>query len=248
MIEFQLYNDYKYNIEGESGMDQKPRDELSKVKETVDHFDDEKSGKLKRYQHLNTYVVKGQTLFVGSSLMEQFPINELQQALDKKGIIYNRGVGGFVTNELLAAMDTCIFELAPTKIFINIGTNDIAAPDYKKENLIANYERILSEIKDQLPHCQVFVMAYYPVNQKADFPSVNEKMKEELFNTRTNPTLREANAAIKDLAQNYQYEFIDVNEGLVDGEDNLREEYTVEGIHLWPNAYYTIFNNLQQYL
>lgn len=229
-------------------MDQKQRDELSKVKETMEHFDDEKLGKLKRYQHLNTYAVKGQILFVGSSLMEQFPINEFQQALDKKVVIYNRGVGGFVTDELLAAMDTCIFELAPAKIFINIGTNDIASPDYKKENLITNYDRILSDIKDQLPHCQVFVMAYYPVNQKADFPSVNGEMKEELFNTRTNPILQEANAAIKDLAKNYQYEFIDVNEGLVDEEGNLKKEYTIEGIHLWPNAYYTIFSNLKQYL
>jgi len=248
MIEFGLYNYDKYSTKGEKSMDQKQSDELLKVKETVEHFDDEKLGKLKRYQHLNTYAVKGQTLFVGSSLMEQFPINEFQQALNKKIVIYNRGVGGFVTNELLAAMDTCIFELAPTRIFINIGTNDIAAPDYKKENLIVNYDQILSEIKDHLPHCQVFVMAYYPVNQKADFPSVNEAMKKELFKTRTNPTLQEANVAIKELAQNYQYEFIDVNDGLVDEEGNLKKEYTVEGIHFWPNAYYTIFNNLKQYL
>src|SRR5690625_3164432 len=162
-------------------MDQKQSDELLKVKETVEHFDDEKLGKLKRYQHLNTYAVKGQTLFVGSSLMEQFPINEFQQALDKKTMIYNRGVGGFVTNELLASMDTCIFELVHTRIFINIGTNDIASSDYKKENVITNYDLSLKEIKDRLPQCIVFVMADYPVNSKADGPPVNEEMKEELF-------------------------------------------------------------------
>lgn len=73
-------------------------------------------------------------------------------------------------------------------------------------------------------------------------------MKEELFNTRTNPTLQEANIALKDLDQKYHYEFIDVNDGLLDLEGNLKEEYPVEGIHLWPNAYYTILNNLKQYL
>ncbi len=229
-------------------MVQKQRDDISKVKETVQHFDDEKLEKLKRYKHLNKFAMKDQTLFVGSSLMEQFPINELQHTLDKRVIIYNRGVGGFVTNDLLSVMDTCIFDLAPTKIFINIGTNDIASPDYKKENLIANYDRILSEIKDRLPHCKVYVMAYYPVNQKVGFPSVSKEVKEELFSTRTNPTLQEANRAIKNLAKNYHYEYIDVNDGLIDGERNLKEEYTVEGIHLWPNAYYTILNNLQRYL
>jgi len=191
--------------------------------------------------------MKGQILIVGSSLMEQFPINELQQTLDKKFVIYNRGVGGFVTNELLATMNTCIFELFPSKIFINIGTNDIASPEYKQENLIANYDRILNKIKSQLPHCKVYMMAYYPVNQQMDFPLVNEEMNKEP-NTRTNPTLQEANMALKNLAKKYHYQYIDVNDGLVDTTGNLKEEYTVEGIHLWPNAYYNILNNLKQYL
>src|SRR5690625_1633047 len=103
-------------------------------------FDDKIGEKLKRYKYLNQFIAKGQILFVGSSLMEQFPINEFQQTLDKKLIIYNRGVSGFITEGLLSVMDTCIFELVPSKIFINIGTNDIASPNYKRENLIANYE------------------------------------------------------------------------------------------------------------
>lgn len=209
---------------------------------------DQKVEKLKRYKSLNQFVVKGQILFVGSSLMEQFPINELQQTLDKKFIIYNRGVSGFVTDELLSSMDTCIFDLEPAKIFINIGTNDIAAHDYKKNHLIVNYDQILRKIKERLPACEVYVMAYYPINSKARFPSVNEEMKEELFKTRTNQQLQKANISIKNLARKYHYKFIDVNDGLVDEEGNLKEEYTVEGIHLWPNAYSRILYNLKRYL
>lgn len=223
--------------------------QMPEIKEVImKFFEGQKVEKLKSYQHLNQFVVKGQILFVGSSLMEQFPINELQQTLDKGLIIYNRGIGGFVTDELLSSMDTCIFELEPIKIFINIGTNDIGSPDYKKENLITNYDHILKEIKERLPQCKVYVMAYYPINSKAHFPSVNKETKEELFKTRTNPTLQEANISIKNLAQKYHYEFIDVNDGLVDEEGNLKEEYTVEGIHLWPNAYSVIFNNIKRYL
>ncbi|MCJ7840474.1 GDSL-type esterase/lipase family protein [Lederbergia sp. NSJ-179] len=211
-------------------------------------MDEHKKEKVKKYKMLNQLVTKGGILFVGSSLMEQFPINELQQTLEKNYIIYNRGVGGFVTKELLASMDECIFELEPAKIFINIGTNDIGSPDYKKEHLMINYDKILSQIKNRLPNCTVYVMAYYPVNAKADFPLISQDQKNEMFKTRNNRSIQEANIAIKDLAHHYHYEFIHVNDGLVDEEGNLKEEYTIEGIHLWPNAYAVILENLKQYL
>src|SRR5699024_11883703 len=91
----------------------------------MDIFDDQTGEKLKRYKYLNQFIVQGQILIVGSSLMEQFPINELQQPLDKKFIIYNKRVSGFVTEELLSVMDTYIFELVPIQIYINIGKNNI---------------------------------------------------------------------------------------------------------------------------
>ena len=40
-------------------------------------FQKDKDDKVKRYRHLNKYAKKGQILFTGSSLMEQFPINEI---------------------------------------------------------------------------------------------------------------------------------------------------------------------------
>ncbi|GGH86400.1 lysophospholipase L1-like esterase [Pullulanibacillus pueri] len=208
----------------------------------------QKLEKVKKYKMLNQFVKKGETLFVGSSLMEYFPINELQQALDKPNVIYNRGIGGFVTEELLRYMEACIFELEPSKLFINIGTNDIASPDYKQENLLANYEEILGQIAERLPECQVYVMAYYPVNAKADFPTVSQEQKAELFRTRRNPAIASANKAIEQLAQKYSYSFINVNEGLTDEEGNLKEEYAIDGIHMWPNGYAVVLDNLKVYL
>ena len=39
--------------------------------------------------------------------------------------IYNRGVSGLNTDEFLENIDTLLLDLEPSKIFINIGTNDI---------------------------------------------------------------------------------------------------------------------------
>lgn len=217
-------------------------------REFFDYMQQQKKNKLKSYKRLNEFVIKGQILFVGSSLMEWFPINEMQQALGKDYIIYNRGIAGYVTSELLNSMEECIFELEPSKIFINIGTNDMNNLDYRKEKLAENYDEILTKIKLRLPNCEVYVMAYYPVNAKADFPGMGDEFKQEAFKMRTNEVILEANNMIEELTKKYNYQFINVNEGLIDDEGNLKEEFSVEGIHMWPNAYSIVLKNMEKYL
>ena len=97
-----------------------------KVEDIIaDFFQRDKNEKLERYRHLNKYVKKGQILFTGSSLMEQFPINEIAMTHGLDAVIYNRGIGGYTIPEMLDAMNEQIFDVEPSKIFINIGTNDI---------------------------------------------------------------------------------------------------------------------------
>lgn len=215
-----------------------------------EYFKQQQKGTLLKYKMLNQYVKKGQILFVGSSLMEWFPINEMQLNLGLDHIIYNRGIGGYTTKELLAVMDECIFDLEPSKIFINIGTNDIGSigPDgYKKEKLLANYNKIMDQIQKRLPECEVYVMAYYPINAKADF-GLDQFQKKNMFETRTNSNIIEANEAVEELAKKHGFNFINVNEGLADEEGNLKKEFSVEGLHLWPNAYSVILENMKKYL
>ena len=88
-----------------------------------------KEYKIDRYRKLNKDCKPGQIVFAGSSLMEMFPIEkfvaEEQLGIENKlGItVYNRGIGGFVTQELIDNIDTCILDLQPSRLFINIGTS-----------------------------------------------------------------------------------------------------------------------------
>jgi len=204
-----------------------------------------------RYRLLNRYARKGQIVFTGSSLMEAFPLNEMQLNLNIDGHgIYTRGIGGATTADLLGAMDECIFDLEPSKIFINIGSTDIGSPSEEAswlERLLANYDEILLRIKERLPECEVYVMAYYPVNAKDDF-GLDKNRKKEIMGARSNERLREANRALEELATLRGCYFIDANAGLTDEEGELRKEFTMEGLHLWPNAYAVIFENLKEYL
>jgi len=173
----------------------------------------------------------------------------MQLTLDIDHVIYNRGIGATTTDDLLAAMNECIFDLEPSKIFINIGSNDIAlgGPEGYKKNLIANYNKIMDQIKERLPECKVYVMAYYPINAKADF-GLDKSMKDRMFATRTNANIMEVNEAVEELAYKHGFNFINVNDGLTDEEGNLKAEFSMEGLHLWPNAYSVILENMKKYL
>ena len=207
-----------------------------------ERFQNEQREKLDRYRVLNRNVKKGEILFTGSSLMEQFPINELLMTNGMHQVIYNRGVSGFTTNDMLQYMEEMVFGTEPSKIFINIGTNDIGRADYRLEALLENYEKILTKIKDRLPEAKIILMAYYPVNETEKTTDPN------LFATRTNENLNIANEAVKKLAGNMGCQFINVNQGLTDEQGRLKKEYTIEGIHMYGDAYQVILDNLKNYL
>ena len=193
----------------------------------------------------NAYIQKGQTLFTGSSLMEMFPITEfcLNEGLP---IAYNRGIGGYTTDDFLVAVDVMLLAPEPARLFINIGTNDISPmPDGGDwfEHLTANYRKICEIIRDRLPETEVYMMAYYPVNSEAPDARNNPVMR-----VRTNANIDRANAMVKSLAAEFGFRYIDVNDGLKDASGSLRIEHTRDGIHFDALGYRTVFERLRKYL
>ena len=209
----------------------------------------EQKDKLDRYRILNETARKGQILFTGSSLMEQFPMHELLMDEEMDCLIYNRGIGGFTTEDMLENMQEQIYGTEPSKIFINIGTNDMGKPDYTLEKLMDNYKKILEQIKEHLPETEIYMMAYYPVNEvdkKTVLP--DEEWANHMFDNRNNFNIRLANQAVKQLAEKMGCRYIDVNEGLYDETGRLKKEFTLEGVHMYANGYRVVLSNLKKYL
>lgn len=206
----------------------------------------EQKERIEKLRILNRYAKKGQILFTGSSLMEQFPVNEILMTRGCSCHIYNRGVSGFTTSDMLRYMDTMVFDLEPSRIFINIGTNDIGAADYSEERLLVNYREILMQVKQRLPKAEIYVMAYYPVNEVDKLSECADG--EYAFVNRNNGNIEKANKRIAQLSKEMELHYIDVSEGLRDARGKLKKEYTVEGIHMYANAYYVIFENMERYL
>ena len=201
----------------------------------------ERKEKIERYKRLNQMARKGQILFCGSSLMEQFPIHELLVDAGQPLHVYNRGVGGYTTTELAQMLDTLVFDLEPAHIFINIGTNDMNEKDFQLEELMGRYDGILTEIRQTLPEAKLYVMAYYPCSQKV---LKADMMRWMHFRHRTNERIAEANEALQKLAERHGARYLDLNRGLVDEDGDLRAEYTSDGIHMYGNGYMKVLEEL----
>ncbi len=211
----------------------------------IDFMQREKKQKVERYRRLNKMVRPHQILFVGSSLMEQFPIYELLLDRHLPYTIYNRGIGGFTTSELLEVMDACIYDLKPDYIYINIGTNDLNAPDYREEELIGRYRCIIEKIKEHLPGVHLYMLAYYPVNPAAAGDDIH---MQEALKVRSNERITSANRAVRILAEEQGAVYLDLNRGITDEAGCLKAEYTIEGMHMYGDGYAPVLDALLPYL
>lgn len=208
---------------------------------------EEQVRKVRNYKDLNAHAKKGQILFTGSSLMEQFPVQEIAESEGITKIIYNRGIGGTTTDDFLREIDTVLLDLAPSKVFINIGTNDMTDRIYGDqwmEHLLTNYEKILQIAREKIPDAVIYCMAYYPTNHHVnDSPWAQGMLKE-----RTKENIARCNEGVKKLALQYGCQYIDCNDGLTDENGDQKKEFAIDGVHMYAEAYEIVFQNLKKYL
>lgn len=202
---------------------------------------------LDTYFQKNQYALKDKIVFAGSSLMEAFPLEEL--FLEKKIIVYNRGISGATSQAYLEVFDQLILPLRPKKILINIGSNDLAYENGKVSQLIDNYRTIFEKVKESLPGCDVTFIKFYRVNPKVMKETALVRKEEWLYRAakyRTNTRLIQASDLISQIAALYDYDTFDVNEQLTDAHNQLDASLTNDGIHLTRDAYLRIFPMIYQ--
>lgn len=213
-----------------------------------DRMKREQADRLHSYQVLNRIAKKGQILFTGSSLMEQFPVQEMVLPLHLDHLVYNRGIGGTTTDDFLREIDTVLLDPEPSRVFLNIGTNDMTDRIYGDkwmEHLMENYEKILQIAKEKLPNTEFYLMAYYPTNQH--LPNAPEWSR-DMLRERSIANIAACNERVAALAEKYRYHYIDCNAGLTDENGEQKAEFSIDGVHMRTEAYELVFENLKQYL
>lgn len=177
--------------------------------------------KVLQFSEENTYFEKGQIVFVGDSITDAYNLEEFYSAYNLSFNLYNRGIGGDTTAGMLKRLKTSLFDLEPSKIVILIGINDLNAGK-SSEYVIDNYKKILTNIKNNLPNCKVYVQSVYPVNS-------------DTYNIAGSTSkIIEVNSKLRLLAAEKGYIYIDIFPQLKTNENLLDSNYAYDGLH--PNA------------
>ncbi len=191
-----------------------------------------------KYRHLNQVsVVEPDILFIGDSIVEYYPIQEL---FGTSKTIVNRGIRGYQTRLILENLDAHLYGGAVDKIVLLIGTNDIGK-DVPVNEALNNLEAIIQSIARDYPLTEIKLLSILPVNE-------GEEYKQTVY-IRTNEKIQKWNQAYKELASAYmQVEFAPVFDSLIDQEGQLKKDYTTDGLHLSVTGYQVLTKALKDYL
>ena len=191
-----------------------------------------------KYRHLNQVsVVEPDILFIGDSIVEYYPLQEL---FGTSKIIVNRGIRGYQTELLLDNLDAHLYGGAVDKIVLLIGTNDIGK-DVPLNEALNNLEAIIQSIARDYPLTEIKLLSILPVNE-------GEEYKQTVY-IRTNEKIREWNQAYEALASAYmQVDFVPIYDSLADSEGQLQSAYTTDGLHLSVAGYQALSDALKTYL
>lgn len=179
----------------------------------------------------------GGVAFVGSSHVELFPTRDLLPGVR----IINRGITsdriGFSERGILRRMEESIFGLRPAVILLEAGANDLGElwrngiPPVSQ--IEAGYRRLVGEIRSGLPSVPLCVTGVMPA--RGAYAGLN-------------PLLAPFNGTVRQIAADYEVEFIDMYPHLVDTDGQLCDNLTTDGLHLSRAGYELWAARLRAYL
>ena len=186
----------------------------------------------------NANASKGQIAFIGDSITDLYPLDNYYSDLPLA--TYNRGIGGDTTLGVLKRLDVSLFDIAPSKIVLMIGINDINSGRTNQE-VYESYKEILNKIKAKLPDTEVFCISLIPI-----YDSILEYISIDL-NERNNQIMQ-FNQMIEPLAEEYGYIYLNLFELVETSDHYLRHELTDDGLHLNANGFEIWTNLLKPHL
>ncbi|MCK5148131.1 hypothetical protein KAR48_15355 [bacterium] len=151
----------------------------------------------------------------------------------------NRGISGDRTDGVLKRMDE-ILSGRPKKIFLMIGVNDLSL-GFSVDDIIANYRRIIRDIRNGSPETKLYIQSLLPVNPAPEY----SRFRDHVNKTRSIQLL---NSRLKDLAKASGLTYIDLYSHFTVEHNYLNPDYTNDGLHLTGPGYIMWVSLLQGYL
>ena len=185
----------------------------------------------------NTKVHDENIVFYGDSITEGYNVKEFFEEYN----VVNSGISGNKTIDLVNRIEK-LYEYNPSMVIIQIGTNDLRS-NIKDEEIIKNIETIIKGIKKNRKQSIIMIESIYPINR--DMDSEYWKNLEVEYN---NEHIIKVNKKIKKLCDKYQIRYIDIYNYILNDKGSLKENYSIEGLHLNDLGYYKVTKVIKKYI
>lgn len=182
-------------------------------------------------------IISENNLFLGDSITDFY---DLKQFYSNSVYYVNSGINGNKTDDILNNMEERVYQYNPSRVFLLIGTNDIII-GRSEEKIVNNIKKIVSNIQKVRPFCKIYIESIYPINN-----TNNAKIDHDMVKTRSNSMIKNINKELKKYAEKEDIKYIDMYSILVDQDDNLRLEYTKEGLHISEQGYRVITKKIKE--
>jgi lysophospholipase L1-like esterase len=171
-------------------------------------------------------------IFIGSSLTSQFIVEEYFRNRNVK----NRGINGDNSRGLLLRLDE-VLESEPLKIFVEIGINDLRR-NIDKDTVVSNYRQIVGQIKTKSPRTIIYLQGILPVTETYD----------KMYGGHVNDQVFYVNEKIKELSNGKDIIYLDIAPLFYNESEALKEEYSIDGLHLSADAYNKLRDIISPYI
>jgi len=181
----------------------------------------------------NEKVIDDNYLFVGDFYTDKFDFEELDYHYVKSS------KNDLTTEGLLEDMNEKIYKYNPSIVFIQLGIVDL---DKEKSisDIEKNFLKIIEGIKENRPYAKIYIESLYPINKNVDGYNDNIINKDI-----DNEKIMELNKKIEVIAEENEVNYLDLFE-LLNVADELKEEYTDDGVNLNKEGYSVILKRINK--
>ena len=145
--------------------------------------------------------------------------------------IKNRGIGGDKLMGVINRIDEVV-ESYPQKIFLLIGTNDLARGK-PGDRILSEYEQLITLIKTKSPRTGLYIHSILPTKDRK---------------AQKNDAILEINKGLMELSAKYNLVFINLFDSFKDANNDLSETYSYDGLHLNGDGYFLWKNRIEEYV
>ncbi|MGN0729546.1 hypothetical protein [Treponema sp.] len=115
--------------------------------------------KISDFRTLNEAGRSGGVVFFGSTYFSRMNINELANNDEMGGKIYDRSMQGLKLADSFRLLESAVYELNPSRIFVNFGEEECQAENFNADEFLDKYKWLLLSLRRKCRNSRIYIVS-----------------------------------------------------------------------------------------